>query len=169
MNILEVVPILGQLIDKVVPNPNQANELKIELAKLDIKRDIAKLDVQKAWLSNKSPYVAGAIPTILWMVSGVIAFNHILAPLLMAIGLNVPVLELPAYYTDLAGTIVLGLFAKKAWDSSELKVGGFYSPIKNKPSLPERLEVKADTKDPNYYKNRYEDLLKKYKIEEASK
>jgi hypothetical protein len=153
MNVLDAIPVIGNLIDKVILNPNEANNLKLELEKLEVQREIAKHDVQKAWLSNKSPYVAGAIPTILWMVSGVIAFNHILAPLLMAIGLNVPVLELPAYYTDLAGTIVLGLFAKKAWDSSELKVGGFYSPIKGE---------KVEAKDPDYYKKRYEELAAQY-------
>lgn len=153
MNVLDAIPVIGNLIDKVILNPNEANNLKLELEKLEVQREIAKHDVQKAWLSNKSPYVAGAIPTILWMVSGVIAFNHILAPLLMAIGLNVPVLELPAYYTDLAGTIVLGLFAKKAWDSSELKVGGFYSPIKGE---------NVEAKDPDYYKKRYEELAAQY-------
>lgn len=130
MNLLEAIPVIGQVIDKVIPNPNQANEIKLELAKLDIQRDIAKLEVQKAWLSNKSWYVAGAIPTILWMVSVVIAFNHIVSPLLLALGVNVPVLELPPYYTDLAQTIILGLFAKKAFDASDIKVGGFHSPIK---------------------------------------
>ncbi|WP_448807453.1 3TM-type holin [Aminobacterium colombiense] len=153
MNVLDAIPVIGNLIDKVILNPNEANNLKLELEKLEVQRDIAKHDVQKAWLGNKSPYVAGAIPTILWMVSGVIAFNHILAPLLMAIGLNVPVLELPAYYTDLAGTIVLGLFAKKAWDSSEIKVGGYYSPIKGE---------KVEAKDPDYYKKRYEELAAQY-------
>ncbi len=153
VNVLDAIPVIGNLIDKVILNPNEANNLKLELEKLEVQRDIAKHDVQKAWLGNKSPYVAGAIPTILWMVSGVIAFNHILAPLLMAIGLNVPVLELPAYYTDLAGTIVLGLFAKKAWDSSEIKVGGYYSPIKGE---------KVEAKDPDYYKKRYEELAAQY-------
>lgn len=162
MNILEVVPILGQLIDKVVPNPNQANELKIELAKLDIKRDIAKLDVQKAWLSNKSPYVAGAIPTILWMVSFVILFNHVVAPLLSwGFQATVPVLELPGYYVDMASTIVVGLFVKKAWDNTDVKIGGFHSPIKT--AIEERGKKSSD------YKKRYEELVREHQQKEASK
>ena len=33
-------------------------------------------------------------------------------------------LDLPTWYSQLAGTIVLGLFGKKAWDSSEIHWGG---------------------------------------------
>ncbi|WMI72146.1 3TM-type holin [Aminobacterium sp. MB27-C1] len=162
MNILEVAPVIGQLIDKVVPNPNQANELKIELAKLDIKRDIAKLDVQKAWLSNKSPYVAGAIPTILWMVSFVILFNHVVAPLLSwGFQATVPALELPGYYVDMASTIVIGLFVKKAWDNTDVKIGGFHSPVKS--------EVEERGREsPDYYKKRYEELVREHQQKEAS-
>lgn len=157
MNVLDAIPVLGQLIDKIVPNPNQANELKIELAKLDMKRDIAKLDVQKAWLSNKSPYVAGAIPTILWMVSFVILFNHVVAPLLSwGFQATVPVLELPGYYVDMASTIVIGLFVKKAWDNTDVKIGGFRSPVKSE--IEERGRGGSD-----YYKKRYEELLELHK------
>lgn len=162
MNVLDAIPVLGQLIDKIVPNPNQANELKIELAKLDIKRDIAKLDVQKAWLSNKSPYVAGAIPTILWMVSFVILFNHVVAPLLSwGFQATVPVLELPGYYVDMASTIVIGLFVKKAWDNTDVKIGGFHSPIKT--AIEERGKKSSD------YKKRYEELVREHQQKEASK
>ena len=85
---MELVPALESIIGKVIQDPNQAGNLKLELAKLDVQQEIEKYRTQGAWLSNKSPLVAGAIPCILWMVSIVIAFNHILAPLLMAAGLR---------------------------------------------------------------------------------
>ena len=166
MNLLEIVPALESIIGKVIQDPNQAGNLKLELAKLDVQQEIEKYRTQAAWLSNKSPLVAGAIPCILWMVSIVIAFNHILAPLLMAAGLELPTLELPAYYTDLAATIVLGLFAKKAWDSSDIHIGGFNSPKKREDPPPMAAKPQVSTiprDDPEYHDKRYRELLDKYK------
>lgn len=163
MNIFEVLPALEGIIGKVIQDPNQAGNLKLELEKLDVQREIERYRTQAAWLSNKSPLVAGAIPCILWMVSVVIAFNHILAPLLMAAGLKLPVLELPAYYTDLAATIVLGLFAKKAWDASDIRIGGFHSPMKKEDPPPMAAKVSAIPKDdPEYHDKRYAELVEKY-------
>jgi len=166
MNLLEIVPALESIIGKVIQDPNQAGNLKLELAKLDVQQEIGKYRTQAAWLSNKSPLVAGAIPCILWMVSVVIFFNHILAPLLMAAGLKLPTLELPAYYTDLAATIVLGLFAKKAWDSSDINIGGFHSPKKQEDPPPMAAKPQVSTiprDDPEYHDRRYRELLDKYK------
>ena len=161
MNLLELVPALESIIGKVIQDPNQAGNLKLELAKLDVQQEIEKYRTQAAWLSNKSPLVAGAIPCILWMVSVVIFFNHILAPLLMAAGLELPTLELPAYYTDLAATIVLGLFAKKAWDSSDINIGGFRSPAKKEDPAPVAASlVRKD--DPEYHDKRYAELVERY-------
>jgi len=166
MNVLELVPALESIIGKVIQDPNQAGNLKLELAKLDVQQEIEKYRTQAAWLSNKSPLVAGAIPCILWMVSVVIFFNHILAPLLMAAGLEIPTLELPAYYTDLAATIVLGLFAKKAWDTSDIHIGGFHSPRKQEDPPPMAAKPQVSTiprDDPEYHDKRYQELLDKYK------
>ncbi len=176
MNLLEVVPALDSIIGKIIQDPNQAGNLKLELEKLDVQKDIERYKVQQSWLSNKSVYVAGAIPTILWLLSVVVAFNHIIAPLLMGMGMNLPILELPSYYTDLAGTIVLGLFAKKAWDDSTIEKFG------KKPKEEKAVEVKVVEKvkvpvvdesgeepvseipkdDPDYYNKRYEELIKKF-------
>ena len=52
-----------------------------------------------------------------------IFFNHVLAPLLGK-WITIPTLDLPAWYANLAGTIVLGLFGKKAWDSTDIHWNG---------------------------------------------
>lgn len=158
MNLLELIPSLEGIIGKVIQDPNQAGNLKLELEKLDVQKDIEKMKVQQAWLSNKSVYVAGAIPTILWLLSAVVAFNHILAPLLTGMGMTLPILELPKYYTDLAGTIVLGLFAKKAWDSSTITTIGKI------PKMEEPIEVSTtfSRDDPEYHEKRFEEILNQY-------
>jgi len=175
MNLLEVVPALDSIIGKIIQDPNQAGNLKLELEKLDVQKDIERYKVQQSWLSNKSVYVAGAIPTILWLLSVVVAFNHIIAPLLMGLGMNLPTLELPEYYTDLAGTIILGLFAKKAWDGSTIEKLGKKAksepPVTVKvikkeepPPVMEEEEEHIPRDDPEYHKKRYDELLEKYKI-----
>lgn len=122
--IFDLLPEVGKLIDRFVPDPAKKLEAERMMRELDIREIEARMGVQKAWLSNNSLFVAGAIPTVLWMVSLVIFFNHILAPLLGSVGITVPVLDLPAWYSSLAGTVVLGLFGKKAWDSSEFHWNG---------------------------------------------
>ncbi|MDR1874371.1 MAG: holin family protein [Synergistaceae bacterium] len=122
--VLDLIPEVGKLIDRFVPDPQKKLEAERMMRELDIREIEARAGVQKAWLSNNSLFVSGAIPTILWMVSLVIFFNHILAPLFGGFGIVVPTLELPPWYSSLAGTIVLGLLGKKAWDSTELNWHG---------------------------------------------
>jgi hypothetical protein len=151
--ILDLIPEVGKLIDRFVPDPQRKLEAERMMKELDIRELEARMGVQKAWLSNNSLFVAGAIPTILWMVSLVIFFNHILAPLLGGFGIAVPVLELPPWYSSLAGTVVLGLFGKKAWDSTEIhykgetvkppKNGGSVAPIEKKSPSPTTPTLRA--------------------------
>ena len=123
MNLLDAGPEIGKILDELISTPEEKREAQIRLREIDVREVEARLGVQRAWLSNRSVFVAGAIPTVLWMVSLVIFFNHILAPLL-AHWVRIPTLDLPEWYSQLAGTIVLGLFGKKAWDSSEIHWGG---------------------------------------------
>lgn len=123
MNLLDAIPEIGKILDDLISTPEEKREAQLRLREIDVREVEARLGVQKAWLSNQSVFVAGAIPTVLWMVSLVIFFNHILAPLL-AHWVQIPTLDLPAWYSQLAGTIVLGLFGKKAWDSSEIHWDG---------------------------------------------
>ena len=132
MNLLDAIPEIGKILDDLISTPEEKREAQLRLREIDVREVEARLGVQRAWLSNQSIFVAGAIPTVLWMVSLVIFFNHILAPLL-AHWVQIPTLDLPAWYSQLAGTIVLGLFGKKAWDSSEIHWGGqIVKPAKEK-------------------------------------
>jgi hypothetical protein len=132
MNLLDAIPEIGKILDDLVSTPDEKRAAELRLREIDIREVEARLGVQRAWLSNQSIFVAGAIPTVLWMVSVVIFFNHVLAPLLRPL-VTIPTLDLPAWYANLAGTIVLGLFGKKAWDSSEIHWGGeIVKPAKEK-------------------------------------
>jgi len=122
--ILDVVPQLKDIIETFVPTPEAKANAEAKFRELDIREIEARTGVQKARLSNDSLFVAGAIPAILWTVVLVVVFNNILSPLLQLIsGRTMTPLDLPLWYTQLAGTIVVSLFAKKAWDGSEFQCG----------------------------------------------
>lgn len=147
MNLLDAIPEIGRILDDLISTPEEKREAQLRLREIDVQEIEARLGVQKAWLSNQSIFVAGAIPTVLWMVSIVIFFNHILAPLL-AHWVTIPTLDLPEWYSQLAGTIVLGLFGKKAWDSSEIHWGGeVVKPAKEKVSA--ELEPRKSIPSPS--------------------
>lgn len=124
MNLLDLVPTVSNIIDRFVPDPDKAAEMKLEMAKIEASEYVAKMETQKAWLGNTNWFVSGAIPAILWMISLVVFFNHILGPLLKGIGLAVPIMALPEWYYDLAKLIIGGLFAKKVIDNNEWWIGG---------------------------------------------
>lgn len=131
MNILDVVPGIGGILDKVITSPKELEELKVRLAEINAREIEARLSVQKEWLGNKSVFVAGAIPMILWMVSIVVFFNCIISPLLAPVW-EMPVIDLPTWYSDLAITVILGLFVKKSFDGNTIKAGSFMKPAKGR-------------------------------------
>ena len=122
-SLLDLVPEVGKILDNLISTPEEKREAELRLREIDIREVEARLGVQKEWLGNKSVFVAGAIPTILWMVSIVIAFNCIIAPLLSPVW-KIPIMALPDWYAGLAGTIVLGLFGKKTIDGNEFRLHG---------------------------------------------
>ena len=65
MNILDLAPTIAHIIDRFVPDPNKAAEMKLEMAKVEASENVAKMETQKAWLANHNWFVSGAIPAIL--------------------------------------------------------------------------------------------------------
>ena len=123
MNILDAIPAIGNILDKTVTTKEELEEIKLKFAEIDIREIEARLGVQKAWLDNKSVFVSGAIPMMLWMVSVVILFNCVVSPLLSPVW-EIPVIDLPEWYSSLAATIIIGLFGKKVVDGNEFRLGG---------------------------------------------
>jgi len=129
--ILDIIPEVGKIVDDLITTDEEVREAKLKQYTVESNDLKARLGVMKTWLGNKSPYVAGAIPTILWMISLVILFNHIIAPLFSwGGGKPLPVLQLPPYYVDFGKTIIYALFAKKAYDSTEVSTSWLKSPRK---------------------------------------
>ena len=126
MNLLNLLPSVKTILDKFITSPTERAEVEAKLKELDIRELEAKYDAQKAWMSNGSLFVSGSIPALLWMLVLVIFFNYILSPILQGFfEITIPLLTLPEWYSSLCSTIILGLFAKKSWDSSDITIGKF--------------------------------------------
>lgn len=189
MNLLELLPSVGDILDKVVTTPGELEKIKVEMRQIDMSEITARLEVQKAWLGNKSVYVAGAIPTVIWMACAVIAFNHIGAPVLTWLfsvvawfaalfGASmppmpvIPTLALPDYYVNAMQSIILGLFAKKAYDGTAIDTKWVKSPVR-KEATPVVVEERAQQpKTPltqEQMDERFEALCDKYGVAKGSR
>ncbi len=122
-NILDVIPETGAILDNLVSTPEEKRAAELKLREIDAREMEARLGVQKAWLSNDSFFVAGAIPSMLWMVSLVVAFNCIVAPMLSP-WVTLSTLALPDWYAEAAVSVVFVLMGKKTIDGAEIRWNG---------------------------------------------
>lgn len=120
-----LIPLLGNLMDKLFPDPTAASAAKLqvmemaqrgELAQLDadLKLATGQQDVNKVEAANVSMFVAGWRPFIGWVCGAAFAFKFIGAPLLAftfaAAGhpIALPVLDFTEMSTVLLGMLGLG-------------------------------------------------------------
>lgn len=117
-SLLEYIPAIGDVIDRVLPDPKQKEQLKYELAKLQADENIARMNVLQVMMGNKSLFVSGGIPSLIWL--GVIALfnNYVLLPWAGVFGLPVPDVVLPEQYWTLLGWVITGLLGKKLVDDN---------------------------------------------------
>ncbi len=173
MKLLDLAPEVGKIVDDLVSTPEEKREAQLRLKELEIRDQEARFGALAAWQSNKSLFVSGAIPAILWTVVFTAVFNYIIAPLLGAFGVSVPVLELPPAYYTLAGSIVWGLLGKKAWDATDLQWGSFEKRPKAPteeparapaPTASRRERKKIDLNDPEAVDRRLRELAEEYGV-----
>lgn len=133
MNLLQLVPQITDIIGKVLPDPNKKAELELELSKVQADEVKARMGVLQGMLSNKSLFVAGAIPALLWLAVLGLFNNYVLGPWFDLIPIN-----FPDQYWTLLSTVIIGLFGKKIVDGNEFRWpnGNVASPRKDVPSQP---------------------------------
>lgn len=125
MAILDFVPLIGNLLDRLLPDPKVAADAKLKLAEMVQSGQLEELhaetqlaqgqqDINKAEATNASIFVSGWRPFIGWTCGSAMAYKFILAPLLAfgfaAFGhpLNLPVLDYAEMSTVLMGMLGLG-------------------------------------------------------------
>jgi hypothetical protein len=91
-----LIPMLGQLMDKLFPDPKAAEEAKLkvmelaqtgELAKLnaDLQLATGQIDVNKVEAANGSLFVSGWRPFVGWVCGAAFAFKFIGGPLVVTV------------------------------------------------------------------------------------
>jgi len=89
--IAALIPALGNLFDRIFPDPKAANDAKLEVMRMaqagdmaqlnaDLQLALGQLDVNKVEAANQSLFVAGWRPAIGWVCGAAFAFKFILGP-----------------------------------------------------------------------------------------
>ena len=116
-----LIPALGNLLDRVFPDPQAAADAKVkvmemaqrgELAYLDadLKMATGQMEVNKAEAQHQSIFVAGWRPAIGWVCAAAFAFKFVIGPtaaVLMAVAGH-PI-TLPEFDFSEMSTILLGM------------------------------------------------------------
>lgn len=117
-----LIPLIGNLIEKVFPDPEKANEAKLKLmemqmnndqffAKLEADTTNKQLDINAAEAQNSNLFVSGGRPFIIWVCGAAFAWQFVLGPvsfyILQLLHLNPP--ALPHFDMETLMPVLLGL------------------------------------------------------------
>ena len=88
-----LLPLIGNLIEKVFPDPEKANEAKLKLmemqmnndqffAKLEADTTNKQLDINAVEAQNSNLFVSGGRPFIIWVCGAAFALQYVVGPLI---------------------------------------------------------------------------------------
>jgi hypothetical protein len=120
-----LIPVLGNLMDRLLPDPKAAADAKLEIMRMAQAGDLAQLnadlqlatgqiDVNKVEAASSSLFVSGWRPAIGWVCGAAFAFKFIVGPsavVLMAMAghpITLPVFDFTEMSTILMGMLGLG-------------------------------------------------------------
>jgi hypothetical protein len=119
-----LLPIIGTVLEKILPDPKAAAEAKLKMLELaqngqlaaleaETKLAVGQLEINKAEAQNPSLFVAGWRPAVGWVCVAALAYQYVLRPLGMAVAayLQHPIPVLPGLDESLWGLLfgMLGL------------------------------------------------------------
>jgi len=95
-----LIPIIGNVFNRVLPDPKAAEDAKMKLAEMaqqgqlaeldaDLKVALGQMDINKAEASNASIFVAGARPFIIWGCGVSMLYAALFEPLMRFIAVVV--------------------------------------------------------------------------------
>ena len=119
-----LLPIIGQVLGKVLPDPAEAAEAKIRLAELvqrgelafldaDVKVALGQMEINKEEAKSGSLFVAGWRPAVGWICAVALSYQFVVRPLLAWYSLIVtipvpPELDVATLMTLLFGMLGMG-------------------------------------------------------------
>jgi hypothetical protein len=109
-----IIEVVGKVLDKVLPDPKAKADALQKLAELQQNGDLAIIagqnKINEIEAANPTLFVSGARPFIIWVCGVALAFQLVVAPLVMW-GYQIaghPV-ALPVMQTELLTTLLVGL------------------------------------------------------------
>jgi hypothetical protein len=121
MGILSLIPVIGQVIDKIWPDPSQANEAKLRLMELEQKGELAfldavtKVDVAQAATNTEEAksnnfFISGWRVMCGWIGACGLAWTCILSDMIqMIFDLNGITVKVPTMGNDILLTLIMGM------------------------------------------------------------
>lgn len=86
-----LIPAIGEILDKVLPDKTEANAAKARLLEMQLNGELQKvtgqLEINKAEAAHASIFVAGWRPAIGWVCALALAFQFLIRPVLIGFSL----------------------------------------------------------------------------------
>ena len=128
---LAALPLIGKVIDRIIPDPEQKAKAQLALMEISQKSDLAELDadvklalgqmeINKEEARSGSWWIAGGRPFLIWIGGFGMAWNFIVQPLVMWYGafldpvVTIPRLDVSELMILLGG--ILGLGGMRSYD-----------------------------------------------------
>lgn len=127
-------PVFGRLMDMFIPDKEKARQFQLEISKMEAEQNKYRAQALSQMMGHKSIFVAGAIPSFLWIGAIGIFLTFIINPIILWLGFDREIIiSLPKEYWTTVNVIIGGLFTKKMVDDNEWHFGGkLVSPSKKK-------------------------------------
>ncbi len=119
---LALIPAISELLDKIIPNPEEREKAKIELIKSEREADIEELrlalsadhmqtEINKEEAKNPNIFVSGWRPFIGWVCGIAFSYHFVLQPILAFIiaNLNDGKVSLPNFDMNELSTVLMGI------------------------------------------------------------
>lgn len=118
---LALIPAISQLLDKIIPDPQEREKAKIELIKAERVLDLEELrlalsadqmqaDINKEESASPNLFVSGWRPFIGWVCGVAFAYHFVMQPILaFAIANNGGKVELPIFDMQTLSTVLMGM------------------------------------------------------------
>lgn len=78
----DIIGVVGDVIERIVPDKAKAAEMKHEVAMSLVTSDIAQMAINKEEASHPNVFVSGWRPAVGWVCVIALFFNYIISPLL---------------------------------------------------------------------------------------
>lgn len=87
-----IIPLIGSIIDKAIPDTAAADKAKAEIAMMQAKGELdlmlGQIDINKNEAQHSSVFVAGWRPFIGWVCGLALAYEYLMLPLFSWLSLN---------------------------------------------------------------------------------